>query len=92
MEYHLKEFFNSSEEKDNPDVIIKYIPKFDEYGIPIYDGGSSMIEIKFCPWCGTKLPESKRDLWFDTLEKMKVNIDLEKEIPEEFKSVKWYKK
>ncbi|MGG1677776.1 DUF6980 family protein [Neobacillus sp. NRS-1170] len=21
--------------------------------------------MSFCPWCGTKLPMSKRDLWFD---------------------------
>lgn len=25
------------------------------YGIPIHDGGSSIIEIKFCPWCGNKI-------------------------------------
>ncbi len=92
MEYHLKEFFDTSEEVDNPDVIMKYIPKFDEYGIPIYDGGTSMIGIKYCPWCGTRLPESKRDLWFDTLEKINVNTDLEDEIPEEYKSAKWFKK
>jgi hypothetical protein len=24
-------------------------------GIPIHDGGGSYIEIKHCPWCGTKL-------------------------------------
>lgn len=26
------------------------------YGIMAHDGGSSMIEIAFCPWCGTRLP------------------------------------
>ena len=25
------------------------------YGIPIHDGGSSIIEIKYCPWCGETL-------------------------------------
>ena len=25
------------------------------FGIPVRDGGSSSIEIQFCPWCGTKL-------------------------------------
>ncbi|HEY9154187.1 MAG TPA: hypothetical protein VIM69_03590 [Opitutaceae bacterium] len=24
------------------------------FGLPIYDGGSSCLEISFCPWCGTK--------------------------------------
>lgn len=90
MEYYLNQFFSTSEEIDNPDIIIKYIPKFDEYEIPVYDGGSSMIEIKYCPGCGEKLPESKRDLWFETLEKLKINVDSEDDIPEEFKSNKWY--
>lgn len=26
-----------------------------EYGIPIGDGGSSIKQIHFCPWCGAKL-------------------------------------
>lgn len=25
-------------------------------GIPVRDGGRSMIVISFCPWCGVKLP------------------------------------
>ncbi len=25
------------------------------FGIPIHDGGSSIIEINFCPWCGGNL-------------------------------------
>jgi len=25
------------------------------FGIPIHDGGSSMIKISFCPWCGSRL-------------------------------------
>jgi len=24
-------------------------------GIPIHDGGSSYVEINFCPWCGRSL-------------------------------------
>ena len=45
---------------DCPDILIVYFSKYDEYGIPIRDGGSSIVTIHFCPWCGTKLPESKR--------------------------------
>lgn len=26
------------------------------YGLMIHDGGSSAIEIAFCPWCGLGLP------------------------------------
>ena len=47
---------------------ILYSAKFGEYGIPVLDGGSSYITLEFCPWCGTKLPPSKRDEYFDRLE------------------------
>jgi hypothetical protein len=75
---------------DCPDNLIFYSARFDEYGIIIHDGGSSFIEISFCPWCGTKLPMSKRDLWFDTLEELGYDDPFEQDIPEEFKSDKWY--
>lgn len=26
------------------------------YGIFVHDGGTSVVEIAFCPWCGSKLP------------------------------------
>jgi hypothetical protein len=26
------------------------------YGLYVYDGGSSYVEIHFCPWCGERLP------------------------------------
>ena len=29
------------------------------YGIPIHDGGTSIIEIHFCPWCGQNLTDKK---------------------------------
>jgi Domain of unknown function (DUF6980) len=72
-----------------PDVLISYIPKFDEYGIIIHDGGSSSISIYHCPWCGTKLPESKRDKWFDVLEEMGFDDPSEQNIPSEFNSDAW---
>ncbi|WP_412760022.1 DUF6980 family protein [Methylobacterium guangdongense] len=28
------------------------------YGLMVHDGGSSVVEIAFCPWCGAKLPQS----------------------------------
>jgi hypothetical protein len=76
---------------DNPDVIIVHNIKFDEYGIPIQDGGTSFIKIKHCPWCGSKLPESKRDLWWDTLKNLGFDNPFEQEIPKEFDSDEWYK-
>ncbi|WP_129691481.1 DUF6980 family protein [Gottfriedia acidiceleris] len=77
---------------DCPDNLVFYLAKFDQYGIIIHDGRSSFIEIMYCPWCGTKLPMSKRELWLDTLEKLGYDEPFEQDIPEEFESDKWYNK
>jgi hypothetical protein len=41
---------------DNVDVIIR---KWEDgtFGIPIHDGGTSVITISYCPWCGLKLTQ-----------------------------------
>ena len=40
---------------DCPDnVIVKADAGY--FGLPVHDGGSSHIVIRFCPWCGTELP------------------------------------
>ena len=41
--------------QDCPDVLVICYPS-GNFGIPIRDGGSGYSRIKFCPWCGTKLP------------------------------------
>ena len=53
MTYYLT--FDKKTKEINPDAIIRFHKKTKDYGIPIHDGGSSFIEIGFCPWCGTKL-------------------------------------
>lgn len=75
----------------DPDVLVHYDPKFDEYGLVIHDGGSSTVGIEYCPWCGRRLPESRRDAWYDRL--LAMGLDPEKdEVPEEYKSAAWYTK
>ncbi|QFT52829.1 hypothetical protein FIU96_19450 [Marinobacter sp. THAF39] len=74
-----------------PDVLVSYIPKFDEYGLIIHDGGSSSLQISFCPWCGLRLPDSKRDAWFDKLEALGFDDPSEQRIPEEFNTDAWYR-
>ncbi|HMJ69728.1 MAG TPA: hypothetical protein VK508_12570 [Cyclobacteriaceae bacterium] len=88
IKFHLDQFFK---EPDDVDTIIKYVAVFDEYGIPIRDGGSSFIHIEYCPWCGAKLPPSKRDEWFKKLEDLGYESPLTDEVPEEFKSSDWYR-
>ena len=74
--------------KDCHDATIHYDDVFDEYSIPHGDGISKMT-INNCPWCGIRLPESKRDLWFDTLESIGYDDPLEQEIPEQYRSKRW---
>jgi hypothetical protein len=74
------------EDQESP---ITYIDKFREYGLQVLDGGSSHIEIDFCPWCGKKLPESLRDNWFDELERLGID-PYGDAIPDEFGDERWY--
>jgi len=74
-----------------PDYVIIYSEKFDEYGLIIHDGGPSSYGIDFCPFCGTKLPESKRDLWYDELEALGFEDPNDDEsIPTKYKSGAWH--
>ena len=38
-----------------PDSLIVFNEKARTYGLIVHDGGSSHIEIKYCPWCGSGL-------------------------------------
>lgn len=51
---------NGEIDYDNVDIIIA---KWEsgEIGIPIHDGGSSMIIINYCPFCGSKLKTQNDD-------------------------------
>ncbi len=59
------------------------------------DHGTHQI-IKYCPWCGTKLPEDLSDRWFEILNN-EYDIDDpmgadEAEVPIEFLTDEWWKK
>ncbi len=75
---------------DCPDALITYGPRFDEYGLIVHDGGLSFVTIMFCPWCGKQLPCSKRDRWFEELEKLGFDDPWDQEIPAEFETDKWW--
>lgn len=74
--------------KDCHDATVLYNEVFDEYSIPHGDG-ICQVGLKYCPWCGTKLPESKRDEWFDKLESLGFDEPFEQNIPNKYKSKKW---
>ncbi|MDR6976400.1 hypothetical protein J2X68_003088 [Streptomyces sp. 3330] len=71
-----------------PDALVRFEPKFREYGLIVHDGGSASREISFCPWCGARLPESLRDRWFDALEARGID-PWEDEVPPEFEDGRW---
>lgn len=84
----LKQF--SSHDFDNVDAPIIYSKMFDEYGLKIWDGGSSSILIEYCPWCAQKLPASKRDKWFDELDKLGIKSPWTDDIPDKYLTDEWY--
>ena len=49
------------------DKKIYWSPIFDEYGL-ICQPSAEILIIKWCLFCGSKLPSSKRDAWFEKLE------------------------
>ena len=81
MEKHLR----------NEKVALMYVPKFREYGIRSRTGDTSYQLIKYCPWCGSKLPESLRDKWFDRLEKLGLEPE-SPDLPKDMTTDEWYKK
>jgi hypothetical protein len=50
-----KTCYEHADRWDCPDALVGYWPKSREYGLIVHDGGSSMIVIDFCPWCGKDL-------------------------------------
>lgn len=70
---------------------VRYVDKFDEYLLPVAEDGVSFLQLRFCPFCGQRLPESKRDEWFDRLERLGFDEPADQDIPSEYKSAKWWK-
>ena len=46
-----------TERSDCPDALVDFWPEGQAYGLMIHDGGTSVVTIAYCPWCGKKLPE-----------------------------------
>lgn len=77
----------------NTSVAIKYIPKFNEYGILIQDGGTSFQEIYYCPWCGKKLPNSLRERWFEIVfDELGFDEADDPDVPGEMTTDEWWRK
>lgn len=42
-----------------PDSLVNYWAGSHTYGLMVHDGGTSIMEINFCPWCGANLKNFK---------------------------------
>lgn len=74
---------------DCADALLIFRPEFQEYGLIVHDGGSSTIQLWFCPWCGTKLPESQRERWYEELRARGIEPYSGDPIPPEFEDDSW---
>jgi len=66
---------------------VQYNARFDEYWVV---AGSALQCLFYCPWCGTELPPSQRDKWFDAVEALGLD-PWQDEVPDEFRSDAWRK-
>lgn len=72
--------------EDCADVLITHNQRFDEYEIAHRHGDSSVTTIQYCPWCGVKLPESKRDRWFAELAAKGFDDPANQDIPDNYRT------
>lgn len=81
---------------ENPNFPLEYKSTMRKYRI-VFNNNITRQGIKYCPWCGIKLPKNLTDEFYDTLENEYGIIcisDLEENtnIPQEFKTDEWWKK
>ena len=72
-----------------PDGLLVHHEPFGEFGLVIHDGGWSYVLIDNCPFCGTKLPESGRDAWFDALEAAGLEDAAIDDLPPKYLTAEW---
>jgi len=80
----------------DPRIPIDYIPYLREHIITSKKFSMAHI-IYYCPWCGTKLPTSVREeyfeIFYDELHLTRAdNLLKTPGLPEEFKTDEWWKK
>lgn len=70
---------------------LSYDYRFREYGIYYRSesGGASIQKLLYCPWCGSQLPDSLRDAWFEELDRL--GLEPEDELPTPLLSDAWWR-
>jgi hypothetical protein len=70
---------------------VEYDERYDSYYLPTSKkkrGSTAIQELSFCFMCGAKLPQSRRDEWFDALEALGID-PWKDEIPAKFQTGEW---
>ena len=74
-----------------PNPVLEWIAMWNEYRIPISRTGYQVTRILHCPWCGSKLPASVKEEWYQTLYALGYSDPGNDHLPEEFNSDKWWR-
>ena len=77
----------------DPTVPLGYNNVFDEYYL-IRSGGESWQLIYFCPFCGERLPQSRRDQFFDEIDRLGINYELGEDmnkLPTRYRTDEWWR-
>jgi hypothetical protein len=90
MRTHLQTILEPSQEPvtDRP---VLYDAVFDEYRLVTADQVADRTAIGWCPFCGTRLPPSKRDLWFAELDRLGLTPD-DPALPANLRTDGWWER
>lgn len=72
------------------ETLLSYYAPYREWGLRVLDGGSSVIGLRFCPWCGQEFPSSLRDQWYDRLEALGMESN-DVDLPPELLTEEWWR-
>ncbi len=78
----------------DPRLPISYLDFVREYILRRVTDSVVFHGIEFCPWCGIKLPSSRRDRWFDELDDLGLDDpfgDDRGKVPPQYWSDEWWR-
>jgi len=72
-------------------IAVVYIASYRKYAMHV--NKHKFEKIDYCPWCGTRLPESLQNKYFEELKKLGIYDPVKEaeKIPTEFKDDAWWK-
>jgi hypothetical protein len=70
------------------EAAVVYIARYREYGTLLNNGSAYMV-LEFCPWCGTRFPETLRSQWMSAVLQYGCRPDSE-HIPGKFLTDEWW--